>query len=90
MGKFHELDSDSIDELLDVNLWANMRMVRALLPRALEIRSKIVLVSSLIAEMTREDCTSYAVSKAGLSKFYKCLRKEYPQLPIVCAEIRSG
>ena len=86
-GRFHELDADSVDELIDVNLWANMRMVRAMLPRALEIRSKLVLISSLITDLTRDDCTSYAVSKAGLSKFYRCLHKEYPQLPMVCAEI---
>ncbi|MCA9393871.1 MAG: SDR family NAD(P)-dependent oxidoreductase [Candidatus Omnitrophica bacterium] len=86
-GRFHELDEESVDELIDANLWANMRLVRALLPRALEIRSKIVLVSSLISELTRDDCTTYAVTKAGLSKFYRCLHKEYPQLPLVCAEI---
>ncbi len=86
-GKYHELDEESVDELINVNLWANMRLIRALLPRALEIRSKIVLVSSLISEITRDDCTAYAVSKAGLSKFYRCLHKEYPQLPMVCAEI---
>jgi len=86
-GRFHKLTEDSIDILMEANLLSNMRLVYALLPDALEHKSKIVFVSSLAARMPGSMYTSYCVSKAGLSHFYSCIKREYPSLPLLCIEI---
>ncbi len=87
VGTFGELSAQSIDDMLNVNLRSNMRLTHALLPRALSLSTKLVFVSSMVAHMPGGNYASYAVSKAGLSHFCRCLRREYPTLPILCIEI---
>lgn len=87
VGTFHELSEDSIDVMININLLTNMKLVHALLPRALDVGSKITMVSSMVAHMPGGNYASYAVSKAGLSHFHRCLRREYPKLPLLCIEI---
>lgn len=87
VGSFAELPVDSIDDMLSVNLRSNMRLTHALLPQALSNQTKLVYVSSMVANMPGGNYASYAVSKAGLSHFCRCLRREYPELPVLCIEI---
>jgi len=87
VGVFHDLPLSSIDKVMETNLLSNMRLVHQLLPSILEHKTKIAFVSSMAANRISAIYTSYAVSKAGLSYFYQCLKKEYPNLPLLCLEI---
>jgi len=86
-GIFHKTTDESIERIMQANLLANMHLTHALLPKALEKKTRLVYVSSLMAHMPGINCASYATSKSALSHFVYSLRCMYPALPILCVEI---
>lgn len=86
-GLFHEQSLESMQETMEANLLSNMRLVHALLPKALETKTKFVFISSISARLPAYNFASYATSKAGLSHFCNSLRRENPSLSFLCVEI---
>jgi NAD(P)-dependent dehydrogenase (short-subunit alcohol dehydrogenase family) len=75
IGKlFDELDGESWDRLLAVNLTGPYNIVRAALPllRAAP-RATIVNIASVGGQMPMAGMAGYGASKAGLAMFTKCL-----------------
>ena len=71
---FDELDPESWDRMLAVNLTGPYNVVRAALPmlRASE-RATIVNIASVSALMPMAGTAGYSASKAGLAMFTKCI-----------------
>ena len=86
-GLFHEQSLDLMEKTIRVNLLSNMWLVHQLLPKAIESNTKFVFVSSISARLPAYNFASYATSKAGLSHFCNSLRREYPSVSFLCAEI---
>lgn len=72
--QFDDLDPESWDRMLAVNLTGPYNIVRAALPmlRAAE-RATIVNIASVSALMPMAGTAGYSASKAGLAMFTKCL-----------------
>lgn len=72
----HTSDADW-NEVLDVNLSANLRLIRTLDPLLrLSDAGRAVFLTSGIAQRPRAYWTAYAVSKAGLEALVKCYADE--------------
>lgn len=72
-----ELDDDSWDRQLEINLSAPFRLTRALLPAMLARGSgRILFVSSIAAHLGSLRQAAYNASKAGLVALMRCLAEE--------------
>ncbi|MGW0813000.1 SDR family NAD(P)-dependent oxidoreductase [Streptomyces viridiviolaceus] len=76
-GEFLEMPPHTIDELLDTDVLATMRLVRAVLPGMVEAGSgRIVLIGSLAGCVGVRDEAVYSAAKAALGAFADALRYE--------------
>ena len=75
-GKVAEQSAESVDELLDVNTVAPIRLTHALLPYLKRARGKVVFISSVAADVPAPDYVVYAATKAALNGFARSLRLE--------------
>ena len=87
LGPFADVSADDFDAMIEANLLANTRLVRALLPGLRESKGKLTIVSSIVARLPGRDYAAYGVAKAGLSHFAQSLRLEEPELKLLCLEI---
>lgn len=74
---FAALAQDEVDQMLQVNLSAPIRLLRELLPVMKLDGLSVVLVSSLGAEQGAENMAVYAAAKAGLTGLTRSLAAEY-------------
>lgn len=86
-GSVAELDDETLDELLLVNLMANIRLVRAVLPK-LQRDSVVVQISAVVAESPTAGMAAYSASKAALSAFGKALALEVRRQGIRVIDVR--
>lgn len=70
------LDTERLDELLGVNVWAPIALTQALLPAIRARRGAIAFVSSVAAAVPAPDYAAYAATKAALDGFARNLRIE--------------
>lgn len=79
-GKFHELDTQVFEEVMDVNFMGSVRLIQKFLP---DLRAdgwgRIVLLSSENAVQPYEDELPYNASKAALLAFGKGLSQTYAE-----------
>ncbi|GHB28465.1 oxidoreductase [Streptomyces viridiviolaceus] len=76
-GEFLDMPPHTIDELLDTDVLATMRLVRAVLPGMVEAGSgRIVLIGSLAGCVGVRDEAVYSAAKAALGAFADALRYE--------------
>ena len=75
-GEVAEQSAESVDELLDVNTVAPIRLTHALMPYLKRARGKIVFISSVAADVPAPDYAVYAATKAALNGFARSLRLE--------------
>lgn len=68
--------AESIDELLDVNLRAPIRLTHALLPWVQRARGQITFISSVVSGLPGPEYAVYAATKAALEGFARNLRVE--------------
>ena len=66
----------SVDELLNVNLYAPMSLTRALLPLLKRAKGKVVFINSVAADLSVPDYAVYGATKAALAGFARNLRLE--------------
>lgn len=74
-GPAAEVDDETLDELMLVNLLGYMRLMRELAPRLAE-DSVIVQLSAVTAERPTAGMAAYSATKAGLSAYGKALGLE--------------
>ena len=75
-GPVDEQTPEEMDKLLEVNLYAPIRLTHALLPSLKRARGKLVFISSVAADLPAPDYAVYSATKAGLSGFARNLRLE--------------
>ena len=75
-GDLADLDADTIERALGVNLAAPLALTRAALPELLAARGAIILVASLAADVPFPSATLYSATKAGVAAFGEALRHE--------------
>ncbi len=80
---FHDLDMGVWDEVMRVNLGGTVAMVRAVLP-AMRARQAgaIVNIGSSFGILARGDQSAYAVSKAAVIHFTKCVAVDLGASPV--------
>jgi short-subunit dehydrogenase len=74
-GPAVEVDDDTLDELVLVNLLGYMRLIRAVAP-SLGKGSFIAQISAVVAESPTAGMAAYSATKAGLSAYGKALTLE--------------
>lgn len=67
---------ESVDELLNVNLYAPILLTLALLPHLRRAEGKIVFINSVAADLSAPDYAVYGATKAALAGFARNLRLE--------------
>ncbi|MEL6309418.1 MAG: SDR family NAD(P)-dependent oxidoreductase [Chloroflexota bacterium] len=75
-GDIAQQDPANITTLVDVNLRAPIALTHALLPHLKRVGGKIVLISSVVANLPAPDYAVYAATKAALDEFGDNLRIE--------------
>jgi short-subunit dehydrogenase len=68
--------ANSIDQLIDVNLLAPIRLTHALLPHLKRAQGQVSFVSSVVAIMPGPNYAVYTATKAALEGFARSLRQE--------------
>lgn len=78
VGPVQGLDVEAVQRHIDVNLTAPIQLTARFMAHfgALELRKKIVHMTSGAAHHAMPDMAPYCVSKAGVSMFAACLAKE--------------
>ena len=91
-GGFAVLDDDEWHTALDLNLFAAVRLDRALLPSMIEQGSGVVVhVTSIQDQMPLPEATiAYAAAKAALSNYSKALSKEVSPKGIRVVRVSPG
>ncbi len=75
-GNLSRQTDKSLEELLQTNLYAPIRLTQALLPHLNHAKGKIVFISSVAANLPVAQYSIYGASKAALSGFARNLRLE--------------
>lgn len=75
-GNLIRQSDKSLEELLQTNLYAPIRLTHALLPHLKVAKGKIVFISSVAANLPVAQFSVYGASKAALSSFARNLRLE--------------
>jgi uncharacterized protein len=90
-GQLETQDVREIYELMQVNLVGLAHLTRRVLPAMLERGAgKIVNNSSLVAYVHFPGVTTYAASKAAVSAFTECLRRELRGTGVTTLEVVTG
>ncbi|MHA7276876.1 SDR family NAD(P)-dependent oxidoreductase [Arthrobacter sp. Hz1] len=86
-GHVAELDDETLDELLLVNLMAYIRLIRAVVPQ-LRRDAVVAQISAVVAESPTAGMAAYSASKAALSAFGKALALETRRQGIRVLDVR--
>lgn len=86
----HEMDDDSWEKSLAVNLSAPFKLTRAAIPHLLKADGAVVNVSSCAAFMGQAYLAAYSATKAGLTHMTKSLAMEYMHQPIRFNTVAPG
>ena len=76
-GKFHELDDDTWNDMIDVDLTGTFKTIRSVLPHMLERRyGRIIATSSMAGRMGNANLAHYVAAKWGVIGMVKSLAME--------------
>ncbi len=94
-GPAGEIDAATLDELIDVNLQAPIRLIRAATPALAESAKAggspfIVTLSGIVAEVPTAGMAAYSAAKAGLAAFMTAASREYRRQGIRLLDARPG
>jgi uncharacterized protein len=90
-GQFELQDVDELYDVFQVNLVGLAHLTRRVLPGMLERGSgKIVNHSSLVAYFRFPGISTYSASKAGVTAFTECLRRELRGTGVSTLEVVTG
>lgn len=86
-----KMDEQAWDEVIEVNLTAAYRLVKAMLPLLYKSpRAKILFVSSRAGRVGTFGAANYAASKAGLEAFTRSLAREVGRKGILVNAVTPG
>lgn len=72
-----QMDPESWDQVIDVNLTGAYRVVRRAVPKMIRARrGRVILISSVVAGIGSAGQANYAASKAGMIGFARSLARE--------------
>lgn len=86
-GPAADLDDDTLDELLLVNLIAPIRLVRAATPQ-LRTGAVVVNLSAVVADTPLPGMAAYSASKAALTAFDRALARELRRVGVRVLDVR--
>ena len=90
-SRFTDVTDDEIDGILELNLAAPMRLIRAAIPGMLERgRGHVVNIASISGKVGVACNAHYAATKAGLIGLTRSLRAEFRDAPIGFSAISPG
>jgi NAD(P)-dependent dehydrogenase (short-subunit alcohol dehydrogenase family) len=75
-GRLEDVDPDSWERVIEVNLLGTVAVVRAALPDLLERHGRVVTVASTLGLRALSDATAYCASKFGVVGFTRALTAE--------------
>lgn len=76
-GRFHELDDETWNDMIDVDLTGTFKTIRAVLPHMLERRyGRIIATSSMAGRMGNANLSHYVAAKWGVIGMVKSLAME--------------
>jgi short-subunit dehydrogenase len=91
MGPLSDLDAETLDRLVRVNLLAPVLLTRALLPGMLERgRGHVVNVGSIVGLVGGKGESAYASTKGGLAAFTESLRQDLGHAPVRVSLVTPG
>jgi NAD(P)-dependent dehydrogenase (short-subunit alcohol dehydrogenase family) len=89
--RLHELDDETWDRVLDVNLTGVFRMTRAAIPEMLKRgRGAIVNISSIASLVGLPCLSAYAASKGALDALTRAIAIDYAKDGIRCNVVNPG
>lgn len=87
----HEVGDNLWFEIINTNLTAAFRLIRAVLPVFIEQRSgNIINVASIAANVAMAKMGAYAVSKSGLLALTRAVAHDYSDYGVRCNSINPG
>jgi len=86
----HELDPQTWERTLAVNLTGSYAIARAVLPALIETRGALVLVASISGRQPRPGTAAYAASKAGVTALVRAAALEYAHLGVRVNSVSPG
>lgn len=90
-GAFQDSSLDDIDQMVEVNLKAPLRLTRSLLPSMIERkRGHIFFVGSSAGRTPHPGAAAYGATKAGISLFSDALRADLVGTGVRVTEIAPG
>jgi NAD(P)-dependent dehydrogenase (short-subunit alcohol dehydrogenase family) len=75
-GRLEDVDPDSWERVIEVNLLGTVAVVRAALPDLLERHGRVVTVASTLGLRALSDATAYCASKFAVTGFTRALAVE--------------
>jgi len=88
---FHEIDHDAFARLIDVDLLAAHALVKLLLPGMIERGwGRLIMVTSIVADLAIPNASSYATAKAGLTSMARALAAEYGATGVTSNALAPG
>jgi gluconate 5-dehydrogenase len=88
---FLEIDPDAFARLVDVDLTAAHALVHLLLPGMIERRwGRLIMVTSIVAELAVPNASSYATAKGGLAALTRALASEFGAKGVTANALSPG
>jgi gluconate 5-dehydrogenase len=88
---FHEIEPDAFARLIDVDLTAAHALVRLVVPGMIERGwGRLILVTSIVAQLAVPGAASYATAKAGLAALSRALAAELGSKGITSNALSPG
>lgn len=82
-GRLQTLPAERLEEMLQTNLLAPIRLTQALLPHLLrEPQAQVICVGSALGRIGLPGYAAYSASKFGLRGFAEALRRELADTPV--------
>jgi NAD(P)-dependent dehydrogenase (short-subunit alcohol dehydrogenase family) len=91
LSKISENDSQSIVDMLDVNIMGNINILAACLPKMIDKKwGRVIAISSVFAELNVPKNSLYCASKAFVDRLISIANKENVKFGITCNTIQLG
>lgn len=89
-GRTEELDDETIDRVLAVNLAAPLKLIRSAMPHLIRAGGAVVNVTSCAAFQGQAYLAAYSAAKAGLTHLTRSLAMEYIKTPVRINAVAPG
>jgi NAD(P)-dependent dehydrogenase (short-subunit alcohol dehydrogenase family) len=89
-GTIENTSDEGWDQMLDINLRAPFRLIRAAVPHLVERHGAIVNVSSVTGLRAFPGVLSYCVSKAGMDQLTRCAALELAPMGVRINGVNPG